>query len=99
MWTKHTNILYLSESLSFYTNSEVTSRLLITGKYVTEKVEENVSHKHNGALCHIYFRRKWISLTFSNFPLQANISLQTELVILNFLQKLKYPAVSRREFW
>ena len=43
MWTKNTNILHLSESLSFYTNSKVMSRLLVTEHYVTEKVEETVS--------------------------------------------------------
>ena len=55
MLTKNTNILYLSESLSFYTNSEVTSRLLITSNYVTEKVEENVSHKHKLLVLYVTF--------------------------------------------
>lgn len=72
---------------------------LLTEHYITEKSGGNclTQAQITGALCRIYFRRKWTSFTFSNFPQRSH--LQTELQYSAFLQKLKYPAVGQENFW
>lgn len=99
MWTKNTNILHLSESLSFYTNSKVMSRLLVTEHYVTEKVEETVSHKHKLLVLYVAFTSEE-----NGPPLHSQTSSHRKTSLFRrswqycLLQKLKYPAVGEENF-